>query len=27
MVAGLTAHWHEDLAEIPATAWDELVAA
>ncbi|WP_290694521.1 GNAT family N-acetyltransferase [Aquabacterium sp.] len=26
MVPGLTVHWHEDLAQIPAGAWDELVS-
>ena len=26
MVPGLTARWHEDLAQIPAGAWDELVS-
>lgn len=25
MVPGLTAHWHADLAQIPADRWDELV--
>ncbi len=27
MVPGLTAHWHEDLAQIPSDAWDELVCS
>jgi len=26
MVAGLTVHWHDDLAQIPAAQWDELAA-
>jgi len=26
MVPGLTAHWHADLAEIPADQWDALLA-
>lgn len=27
MVPGLTVHWHDDFAQIPAAQWDELVRA